>query len=204
MHYFSAIRSSRIPLLTRIKSTLASRFRTYDQHWKEAKSILPSAWMLTFKPSITNWKKFNAISLRLPPQLHQLKKRKAHFQSTVWPSRPKPNHKLTPSMRSTKSCTAKLWKTCTMFNASSSTSHHTVIIESNFQKIIFGEPLLVWPSNDLSTSRTIWLTYCLGINQIMGMRQNMFPTQQQLLQQANLARMQAQRQVAQPVSNLWI
>lgn len=35
----------------------------------------------------------------------------------------------------------------------------------------------------------------------MGMRQNMFPTQQQLLQQANLARMQAQRQVAQPVSN---
>ena len=35
----------------------------------------------------------------------------------------------------------------------------------------------------------------------MGMRQNMFPTQQQLLQQANLARMQAQRQSTQPVSN---
>ena len=35
----------------------------------------------------------------------------------------------------------------------------------------------------------------------MGMRQNMFPTQQQLLQQANLARMQAQRQATQPVSN---
>jgi len=37
-----------------------------------------------------------------------------------------------------------------------------------------------------------------GINQIMGMRQNMFPTQQHLLQHANLARMQAQRQTAQP------
>ena len=32
------------------------------------------------------------------------------------------------------------------------------------------------------------------------MRQNMFPTQQHLLQHANLARMQAQRQTAQPVS----
>ena len=35
----------------------------------------------------------------------------------------------------------------------------------------------------------------------MGMRQNMFPTQQHLLQHANLARMQAQRHTAQPVSS---
>lgn len=37
-----------------------------------------------------------------------------------------------------------------------------------------------------------------GINQIMGIRQNMFPTQQHLIQHANLARMQAQRHTAQP------